>query len=315
MAQSIERFLRKSLNPAYRLYKLRRRLRRIGQDLQYRRLPGETRNLESLFRNEKLIRLFADTSPRLHANYYQDYVSCRWSVDEVIHRIHDHYRFLLDRFPPAALEALSGNGISLWSTTHEDMNAEVRLLLLTHDTIRNEGEFQLTLFLNGTWSHALGFLYHAAPDGRHYPLVCRNQGCIGQFEQVRQFRKAHFELAPLFLLMDSLIALNTFIGLDEIQVLAPAESYQSRLGEERLDALYRQAFEPFHARVRTEDGRAAIHLPLEEKPLESIDRRHRKRTQQKRQAREQMRTEVLQRLEALSRPAEARHEDAPLLAA
>ncbi|MBS0349135.1 MAG: DUF535 family protein [Proteobacteria bacterium] len=308
--------MRKSLNPAYRLYKLRRRLRRIGQDLQYRRITADTRNLESLFLNEKLIRLFSDTSPRLHTRYYQDYVSCRWSVDEVIHRIHDHYRFLLDRFPPAALEALSRNGISLWSTTYADMHAEVRLLLLTHDTIRNEGEFQLTLFLNGTWSHALGFLYHAAPDGSHYPLVCRNQGCVGQFEQVRQFRKAHFELAPLFLLMDSLIALNAFIGLDEIQVLAPAESYQSRLGEERLDALYRQAFDPFHARVRTEDGRAAIHLPLEEKPLESIDRRHRKRTQQKRQAREQMRTEVLQRLEALSRPAAATlHEDAPLLAA
>lgn len=317
MAQSIERLLRTSLNPAYRLHKLRRRLRRIGQDLQYWRISTETRNLESLFLHEKLTRLFACASPRLHARYYQDYVSRRWSVDEVIHRIHDHYRFLLDRFPPAVLEALSRDGLTLWSTEYPGMSAEVRLLLLTHDTIRNEGEFQLTLFLNGTWSHALGFLYHAGPDGSYCPLVCRNQGSIGQFEQVKQFRKQHFQLAPLFLLMDSLIALNAFLGLDEIQVISPAESYQSRLGNERLDALYRQAFEPFHAQTHAEDGRASIRLPLQEKPLESIDRHHRKRTQQKRQAREQMRAAVTQFLAEFTPQPELTplREKAPLLAA
>lgn len=300
MAQTFDRFLNKSLNPAYRLYKLKRRLRRMGQDWHYKRLSAEARTLESLFLNERLVRLFASTSPRLHAGYYRDYVSRRWAVDESLRHIHDHYRFLLDRFPPALLDTLAEGEISLWSAQYPDMSAEVRLVLLTRDTIRNEGEFQLVLFIDGMWSHALGFLFQAQADGGHCALICRNQGCIGQHERVKEFRKRHAQLVPLFVLMDSLIALLSFLELDQIRVIAPDEHYQTPLGQARLEALYRQAFEPFQAQP-TADGRSTIQLPLTEKPLEDIDRHHRKRTQQKRLAREQMRHAVLQRLEELGR--------------
>lgn len=299
MAQTFERFLHKSLNPAYRLHKLRRRLRRIGQDIQYRRLDTETRSLESIFLHERLARLFSGSAPRLHPKYYRDYVSRRWSVEESLRHIHDHYRFLLDRFPGALLDTLAQGEISLWQTQYPDIHAEVRLVLLTRDSIRNEGEFQLVLFLDGVWSHALGFLFQPRADGGHNALICRNQGCIGQHERIKAFRKQHFQLVPLFLLMDSLIALLSFLGLQQIRVIAPDEHYQTRVGQPRLDALYSQAFEPFQAQTEA-DGRATILLPLTEKPLESIDRHHRKRTQQKRLAREQLREEVRRRLEALS---------------
>lgn len=300
MAQTFDRFLQKSLNPAYRLYKLKRRLRRMGQDWQYKRLPAEARALEPLFLNERLTRLFASTSARLHPGYYRDYVSRRWSVVESLQHIHDHYRFLLDSFPPSLLDAMTEGELSLWSVQYPEMTAEVRLVLLTRDTIRNEGEFQLVLFIDGVWSHALGFLFQRQADGSHCALICRNQGCIGQHERVKEFRKRNAQLAPLFLLMDSLIALLSFLKMDEIRVIAPDEHYQTPLGQARLEALYRQAFEPFQAQP-TADGRSTIQLPLTEKPLESIDRHHRKRTQQKRLAREQMRHAVLQRLEELGK--------------
>jgi len=299
MAQTFARFLHKSLNPAYRLYKLKRRLRRMGQDWHYKRLRTEARTLESLFLNERLTRLFAGTTPRLHERYYRDYVSRRWSVEESLRHIHDHYRFLLDRFPPSLLDTLAEGELSLWSVQYPAMTAEVRLVLLTRDTIRNEGEFQLVLFIDGVWSHALGFLFQRHADGSHSALICRNQGCIGQHERVKEFRKCHAQLAPLFLLMDSLIALLSFLELDRIRVIAPDEHYQTPLGQARLKALYRQAFEPFQAQPSA-DGRSTIQLPLTEKPLEDIDRHHRKRTQQKRLAREQMRQAILQRLEKLS---------------
>ncbi|WP_079433313.1 DUF535 family protein [Zoogloea sp. LCSB751] len=299
MAQTFDRFLHKSLNPSYRLYKLKRRIRRLGQDLQYRRLGAETRSLESIFLHERLLCLFSRTSPRLHHGYYRDYLSRRWSVEESLRHIHDHYRFLLDRFPPSLLDNLTEGEVSLWTAQYPTIRAEVRLVLLTRDTIRNEGEFQLVLFIDGAWSHALGFLFQSQADGSHSALICRNQGCIGQQERIKEFRKQHFQLVPLFLLMDSLIALLSFLKLDQIRVIAPDEHYQTPLGQARLEALYRQAFEPFQAQAET-DGRATIRLPLVEKPLESIDRHHRKRTQQKRQAREQMREAVRQRLEDLS---------------
>lgn len=144
----------------------------------------------------------------------------------------------------------------------------------------------------------MGFIFHALPEGGHCALVCRSQGDIGELDRIKQFRKAHFQLVPLFLLMDSLIVLTNLLGLDEIRVISPDENYQTRLGHERLHALYRQAFEPFQAHP-TADGRLAIRLPLEEKPLESIDRHHRKRTQLKREARERMRNAVQQSLDDL----------------
>lgn len=299
MAQTFDRFLHKSLNPAYRLYKLKRRLRRMGQDWHYKRLSAEAHTLESFFLNKRLVRLFAGTSPRLYPRYYRDYVSRRWSVDESLRHIHDHYRFLLDHFPPPLLDILTAGELSLWSVEYPAMTAEVRLVLLTRDTIRNEGEFQLVLFIDGVWSHALGFLFQRQADGTHGALICRNQGCMGQHAQVKEFRKLHAQLAPLFLLMDSLIALLSFLKLDQIRIIAPDEHYQTPLGQTRLEALYRQAFEPFQAQPST-DGRSTIQLPLREKPLEDIDRHHRKRTQQKRLAREQMRQAVLRRLEELS---------------
>lgn len=299
MAQTFDRFLHKSLNPAYRLYKLKRRLRRLGQDWQYTRLSTEIRTLESLFLHERLTRLFAGTSPRLHRRYYRDYVSRRWSVEESLRHIHDHYRFLLDRFPSALLDTLTEGEISLWTVQYPDMTAEVRLVLLTRDTIRNEGEFQLVLFIDGVWTHALGFLFQPQADGGHCALICRNQGCAGQHARVKEFRKYHAQLAPLFLLMDGLIALLSFLGMDRIRVIAPDEHYQTPLGPARLEALYRQAFEPFQVQPSA-DGRSTIQLPLVDKPLEDIDRHHRKRTQQKRLARELMRQAVIQRLDALN---------------
>jgi uncharacterized protein VirK/YbjX len=227
--------------------------------------------------------------PELSYKYLRNYIALEISTANGLAILIEHYSYLQKRFKNDFLDTVCQSTIPLWSQCIDNVSVEI-VMDFPH-TIDFEGDLCLIFKKDQISIYRIIFVI---ADGNSVGLPKRNvllissvQG-MGDFEDVKLATKICQDIQPAQLLMAAMHGIGMALGFDTIvgigdknQISQGAKFYFS----------YDKFFENYGDLIPKKNF-YRIPLPYPEKPLDLIDARHRKRTQNKRIFKNDIRDQV-----------------------
>ncbi|RXZ38430.1 DUF535 domain-containing protein [Oxalobacteraceae bacterium CAVE-383] len=218
-------------------------------------------------------------NPELSYKYLRNYIALEISTANCLAILSEHYAYLQTRFKNDFLDIVYQSGIPLWAQCIDDVSFEI-VMDFPH-TIDFEGDLCLIFKKDQVSIYRIIFVI---ANGSSFGLPKRNvlfissiQG-MGDFEDIRLATKICCDIQPAQLLMAAMSGLGTALGFDTI--VGIGNKNQLSKGA-KLYFSYDHFFANYGNRI-PKTNFYEIPLPYAEKPLDSIDARHRKRSQKKR---------------------------------
>jgi uncharacterized protein VirK/YbjX len=246
-------------------------------------------------------RLFAGGYPRLAYRYTLPYLSTGFSWGTRRELLQTHYAFVNERLGGEfAARVVRGNMV-VWSATLEGQKVAVSVDGLCPVTRHREGELTLRFELNGTPLYFLSFsivrestLRHAvgaqAGKSPHVFYVGRVQGAPGEMSAIREATSLLGQVAPPDVLMAALAGMADAMGVQTLVGVGSDISISSHtIKDSRSQFDYAQFWSRFGGRGLP-GGHTCMTLPIEERLIEEIPSKHRKRTLTKRAFKAQVAT-------------------------
>jgi uncharacterized protein VirK/YbjX len=229
------------------------------------------------------------SNPELSYKYLRNYIALEISTANCLAILIEHYSYLQKRFKKDFLDIVYQSTIPLWTQSIDTASFEI-VMDFPH-TIDFEGDLCLILKKDQVSIYRIIFVI---ADGSSFGLPKGNvifissvQG-MGDFEDVKLATRICRDIQPAQLLMAAMSGVGMALGLDTIvgigdknQISKGAKVYFS----------YDQFFENYGDRI-PKTNFYKIPLPYPEKPLDLIDARHRKRSQNKRVFKSEIRDQV-----------------------
>jgi uncharacterized protein VirK/YbjX len=207
-----------------------------------------------------------------------------------------HYRWMSERFAPAALAAMLGGRIEIWSATFDGV--AYAFMAFVEPFCAREGAFTLELYANGTTLYGLSFtvvpgrLFEREEDAVF--LVSRIQGRPDRYEEIKSATRAMADVSPRAALFAVLAGVAQAVGINLVLGVS-AENFINYLPQNR-EALERQ-YDAFYQSLEASGPQSGIYvvdLRAEPKPVTEIKAGHRIRTRRKRQFKQQLAAAVAQ---------------------
>jgi uncharacterized protein VirK/YbjX len=217
--------------------------------------------------------------PELSYKYLRNYIALDISTTTCLAILIEHYSYLQKHFKSDFLDIVYHSTIQLWSQRVDDISVEV-VLDFPH-TIDFEGDLCLIFKKDDVSIYRIIFViangssFGLADD--HVIFISSVQG-LGEFEDVKQATKACHDIQPAQLLMAAINGVGTALGVNTI--VGIGNKNQISQGD-KFYFSYDKFFENY-GDVIPKSNFYKMPLPYAEKPLDAIDARHRKRSQQKR---------------------------------
>ncbi|MDR3413557.1 MAG: DUF535 family protein [Formivibrio sp.] len=245
----------------------------------------------------KLLRILSHPQPRVLINkypeltykYLRDYISFDISTKNSLSILIGHYSFLQNNFKDDFLDLVCHSPIALWQSCIDGSQFEIALGF--PHTIDFEGDLCLLFKKDQECLYRIIFVIaNGGPfniSDENVIFISSVQG-MHDFDGIKQATKACQDIHPAQLLMSSINGLSMALGFNT--VIGIGTKNQISQGE-KLHFSYEKFFESYGDFVPAENY-FKIQLPYAEKPLNLINANHRRRTQRKRDFKNEIRDQV-----------------------
>ena len=229
------------------------------------------------------------SNPEMSYKYLRNYISFEISTKNSLAILIGHYSYLQKHFREDFLNLVYQRPVPLWSKTINDAAFEIAMDF--PHTIDYEGDLCLVFKKDQVSIYRIIFVI---ANGKSFQLDDDNviflssvQG-MRDFEAVKQATKLCHDIQPAHLLMAAMSGVGKALGFDTIVSIGNKNQISQGV---KFYFSYDKFFDSYGERV-PDTNFYKIPLPYKEKPLELIENHHRKRTQKKRQFKNDIRDEV-----------------------
>jgi uncharacterized protein VirK/YbjX len=194
-----------------------------------------------------------------------------------------HYRYLLPRVSPVFFSDIAVNPPTMWQRTIG--LDQFSIALSFPGELHHEGDLLLDFRQNEVPLYSLSFsIALGAMTGSSASeaiLIARVQGSFGRFEAIRRATKACNDMSPCYLLMAAVQGISQVLN---VAVIAGVKNCEQITAGMQQDTVYFDYDAFWRAHHGIDEGRFYLmHVPIPEKPIESMSRAHRRRTLAKRE--------------------------------
>lgn len=198
-----------------------------------------------------------------------------------------------DRLGADFCEGIANGTLALWTCERQGHQFNIRGSGPCAVSGHREGELTVTLQMDGIDLCKISFSIVPAstlslPTGStpprlgHTLYMGRVQGAAGAFEQIRLATKVCHDIAPPDLLMSAVAGMAGALGFEVIGGVGIEHSISSEsIQHSNMSFDYTEFWDRYHG-TKTADGHHLMSLPFQEKPIQDIAAKHRKRTLVKR---------------------------------
>jgi uncharacterized protein len=263
--------------------------RLLGVALQW---PAHRRLLKVL--NAPHTRGILRQVPRTAYRYTLPYLSSNFERATRLELLMAHYRFMNDRLGAHFCEGVANGTLSLWGCERQGHQFNIRVSGPCAVSGHREGELTFTLQMDRTDLCKISFSIvpantlslpagSAPPRHGHTLYIGRVQGVVGAFEQIRLATKACHDIAPPDLLMSCMAGMARALGIEVIGGVGIEHSISSEsIQQSNMSFDYTDFWDRYHG-LKTTDGHHLMSVPFQEKPIQAVAVKHRKRTLVKRE--------------------------------
>jgi len=229
------------------------------------------------------LRPVARAAPLMMFKYLSEYIKVGFSSKERASILVRHYTLLRNRAPEQFFHAIVGGGLELW---RESFGENTYSIFLTFPSEYSEGDLALIFRASATGIYTLSFTIGpgsiAGVDATNVMYVARIQGKVKTFDRIRIATKDCLDISPAALLLSAAEGIALDLKLERIIGISGRAQISA---ENALPHSLVTAYDEFWIALggqRLDRDMYQLTVPLTEKPLQSIQRRHRTRVRRKR---------------------------------